>query len=1137
MDGLEVQVIPKKLVYENEGYFVYGCVASKKDRHKVEYNKWGNFTITGENFPELNLEREYAMVLREDTKAKFSNSYIVVKFGQISIDNPSDQWDYLRSIVTQIQYGEIKSVYKENEDKIINIIRENKFDFQSVKGYGEMTYELLKENVEKNIEKSLALGYFSQFGMSMNAVNKIVNKYGTSEKAIQQFKKNPYLLTSIDGFGFIKVDGYASALGIEKNSPFRIESCIEYLLDEASNNGDTWIGKKQMLNKLAGTLELKTDEIEPVLDGISPKIVTKVDDRYGLTKNYLKESFIATKIIEMNSLPSDERFKISDTAIKEFEDEYGIELAQEQIDFIKSFENTSVSFLVGSAGSGKSMLMNLIIKHAKKNKLSFKLLSPTGKASKVLRNYTGERAHTIHKEIVMNQVAESLIEADVIIVDEASMCDISVLSDFFYNLGNVSKIVFVGDDAQIPSVGAGNFLYDCINSGVLDIKKLNKVFRQKEGGILDVATKTRQGEKFINTTYVGRRVLGKNLVVDTTFSDTEGKVLETYEKLYKSGKWASEDIVVLTPTNKGKLGTVNINSGIQEIVNPPSHMKSEIKVGDKIFREGDLVMNTVNDYKAEIWFEGVDMSGALDNDKPATEIFNGESGIIHYVNMDEKYIVVNIDGKLIKFDSSDARDKIVHAWCMTIHKCVTGDTWINTDRGLKQIKDLDNGASVGEFKKIKEDIKVFNGIFNESPSAFYNNGVDKINSITTSQGYNIRATDEHGLDVFRDGKISRVNAKDVSIGDKLVLSVGGNSYGNLSKLPNEWSVRPKMDSRTVIYERPSMMTKDFARFLGYMVADGTVARNSIKFSKRNKEVSEDFQRIVKELFNYDANVKYRKSNDYMCEVSSIDIANFCQNIEGIQPHDKFVPQVIMESPKEFQLEFLKCVFEDGSVNVKKRNNIDSFDHIELSAKGEELIRQIQILLLNMGIVTSMKKRVRYDKKYKKERTFYFLYLYKYESRKFFKEIGFVSHDKNEKLKYCMEDKNQRYNTSTNKYYIDKNLGLVYLDDVKSIEYSREQTYCLEMPITNKFVQNGFHAYNCQGSQFKIGILIADKSSAFQLNANLLYTGISRFQEYLLLLGQAKTINIALTKFANLKRNCFLQELLQEKALQTGINML
>lgn len=666
MDGLEVQVIPKKLVYENEGYFVYGCVASKKDRHKVEYNKWGNFTITGENFPELNLEREYAMVLREDTKAKFSNSYIVVKFGQISIDNPSDQWDYLKSTVTQIQYQEIKVVYKKNEDRIIDIIREGKFDFNSVKGYGEVSHELLKENVEKNIEKSLALGYFSQFGMSIKAVDKVINKYGTSEKAIAQFKKNPYLLTSIDGFGFIKVDGYAMALGIDKDSPFRIESCVKYLLDEASNNGDTWMSRKSLLNKLAGTLELKVNDIESVLEGMSPELVIKIDERYGLTSNYKKENFIATKIIEMNSVSSDDIFKIPNSTIKEFEEENGIELAQEQIEFIKGFENTAVSFLIGSAGSGKSMLMKLIIKHAKNNNLKFKLLSPTGKASKVLRNYTGEHAHTIHKEIIINTIAESLIESDVIIVDEASMCDINVLRDFFSNLGDVKKIVFVGDDAQIPSVGAGNFLYDCINSEVLDIKKLTKVFRQKEGGILDVATKTRQGEKFINTTYVGRRVLGKNLVVDTTFSDTEGKVLETYEKLYKSQKWAPEDIVVLTPTNKGTLGTTNINYGIQKIVNPPNHLKSEIKIGERIFREGDLVMNTVNDYKAEIWIE--DAHKLISDKPPTTEIFNGESGTIHYVNEDDKYIVVDIDGKLIKFDSSSTRDKIVHSWCISIHK-------------------------------------------------------------------------------------------------------------------------------------------------------------------------------------------------------------------------------------------------------------------------------------------------------------------------------------------------------------------------------------------------------------------------------------------------------------------------------------
>lgn len=1132
---IETSITPLRCVFENEeGFRIYGVVISKGFPQIIEYNKYGNFTITGNNIPELKQGIDYKVVLEKDERSKYKDSYRLVKFGEVSLDSVEEQWGYLKSMATELQYENILNIYDPKKDMVIDMIRNDEFDYEKIKGMGESLFRSLKNKIEENIDIAKGLAFFTQYGVTANSVDKMIKNYGSAEKAIETIKENPYLLITISGFGFIKVDEIALKMGIEKNSKFRIETCLEYIIKEESNNGHTWIGKKGIIDKSISLLDIEKEDIEEVLNGKLESII-KVDERYTLKSLYETENYIAYEIIARNLVMRDKENTISDFVIDEFEKKNNLKMSDEQKQMIHDFEKSSVSFLIGNAGSGKSLLTRVIIEYAKIKDESVLLLAPTGRASKVLRNYTGKPAFTIHKRLVTQQP----IHEDIIIVDESSMCDIYLIKNLLESIANPkAKVVFVGDDAQIPSVGAGNFLYDCINSGVVRVNKLTQVFRQKEGGILDIATKTRNGEKFINSGYTGRRVFGKNCVLNASFKDTKVNILEAYKNLYKSKKWALEDIVILTPTNKGKLGTYAINQEIQKIVNPPSQMKNEKSFGKTIFREGDLVMNITNRYKIKPYIDHTDINQILEmsSEEVEIDIFNGESGIIKIVNNDEKYLVVNINEQLIKYDFSEVMSYLTHGWAITIHKCITDDTWIYTDKGLMQLKEFNNGANVGESKKINEKIKVFNGTYLEQPLSFYNNGMDTVKNIVTSQGYSIKATKEHGLDVYRNNDIIRVNAEDVLKGDKLVLSVGSNKYGKNKKLPKEWLNRSKIDTRAILYNRPDSMTKEFARFLGYMVADGTVAKNAIKFSKRNREVAEDFANIVYSLFGYKTKITLRKSGDYMCEVCSVDIVDFCKNIEGLQPHDKYVPKAILESPKVFQQQFLKTVFEDGSVHLNKRNEEHVFDHIEMSSKNPKLIKQIQMMLLNMGMISSYRERKHYDKKYKKERTIHALYLYKYESRKFLQQIGFVSHYKNKNLEKCMVEKNQRYNTSKNKYLEHEIFGMVYLDEVVEIVESEEETYCLEIPETHKFVQNGFHAYNCQGSQYKVVLAIVDSSSTFQLNANLLYTGFSRATDYMLISGQAKAINIALQKFANLERRSFTRELLQEKALQMTKNM-
>lgn len=280
-----------------------------------------------------------------------------------------------------------------------------------------------------------------------------------------------------------------------------------------------------------------------------------------------------------------------------------------------------------------------------------------------MQGYTGLPASTIHRKAgIFEEDSEGskAIDEDVIIVDESSMCDIFILAKFFKAISNPNaRILFVGDDFQLPSVGVGNFLYDIINSNCIKVSRLKKVFRQADGGILDVATSVREGKSFLNDTADGRIVFGKDCVfwcVDSEYI-LDG-VLTNYRNVIK--RFDQDDVVILSPTNKGKLGTIALNKEIQKIANPPSANKKEKKVGRKedptIFRVGDSVMNTVNTYGIETVEGG------------SADIFNGDTGKIIDIDENEKCFIIEIDGIQVKMKFSNVMTNLVHSWVTTIHK-------------------------------------------------------------------------------------------------------------------------------------------------------------------------------------------------------------------------------------------------------------------------------------------------------------------------------------------------------------------------------------------------------------------------------------------------------------------------------------
>jgi RecD/TraA family predicted helicase len=529
-----------------------------------------------------------------------------------------------------------------------------------VYGFGEFTYNRIRERVIQNLEWQTVVEEFPD--LNFNMISKLMRHYTSTEILIQDIKTNPYKLTKISGIGFTTADKIAEGIGFDMNSPFRIHAGIAYAIEQCENNGDTYVTAEELLRESYTLLKVKKTLIRDEL--LNSEDIVNIDGKFALKKTYEIEKNVAETLLSMHNNNSE----LYDFNVEEFiakqEDQYKIKLTDQQKSFFYNFKKSRVTFLVGYAGCGKSMLQKLLINLLEQElHLDYLLLAPTGKASKVLSKYTKRRASTIHKAagIGLNreEFGEVVIPQSVIIVDETSMGGVEIIKILLEKLVNPNvRILFIGDDFQIPSVDRGNFLYDCINSGSFPVTKLDIVFRQSEGGILDVVTKIRKGEKFLKNNDTGVKKFGDNCIFVCC---PQEKMEKGYKHYYNEllGKYSPEDIMVLSPTKKRDLGTHAINRNLQEIVNPRMGDEPEItrnEYGEEMaFRKGDFVINVKNSYRVK------DVCGA------SVDIMNGDTGVITNVDEENKKITIDFDDFIVEYSSSDF-EKLLHSGCLTMHK-------------------------------------------------------------------------------------------------------------------------------------------------------------------------------------------------------------------------------------------------------------------------------------------------------------------------------------------------------------------------------------------------------------------------------------------------------------------------------------
>lgn len=612
-------------------------------------------TVLGNFDRRFHIGDEYIMFGTKEYSEKYRSDQFKVQLVQEKFSSTEAMKPFLLQFVAESIADQLFAKY--GNDVMKHIIEET-VDLSIIKGMGEVRFKALKDKIIENEHMVQIVAELGQFGITPLQMRKIVEKFGAN--SVQRVTENPYELCKISGIGFLKADDIAKRMGYDLDSPNRIQEAIKYVILQSQNNGNSWMATRTLIAEAKELLDLTAQEIAQQITQTVGVIV--LDNKVCLQSTYDAEKYVAERLLEINKnsmpLPFDPKEMIREFEEK-FKDELPYGLTDEQKQLFYNIQQESVNYLVGYAGCGKSFLQRLVLYLMDKLGKTSMLLAPTGKASKVLEQYTGRSASTIHRATGMkgdgfDEVISIL--HDIVLVDESSMADIFVISKLVEALANPNvRVIFIGDDFQIPSVGVGLFLHDSIHSGVFKVTKLTQVFRQAEGGILDVATKIRMKEKFIENDFKGRKVYGKDLVLHSLDSKD---MTRGYQHYYSKAleKYKPEDIMILTPTKKGELGTETINRVIQNIANPASSDKAEIKHGfDTIFRVGDRVINIKNNYKA------------INQDDVEKTVYNGDMGVIIGINEAKREVIIDYDFDIIRCPFGQL-DQLIHSYALTIHK-------------------------------------------------------------------------------------------------------------------------------------------------------------------------------------------------------------------------------------------------------------------------------------------------------------------------------------------------------------------------------------------------------------------------------------------------------------------------------------
>jgi exodeoxyribonuclease V alpha subunit len=650
-------------VYNSPDYKIYGVIVDKEKFPNLLYNQYGNVTIVG-NIHDLQNGVTYHVKVKEVVHKKRGKQYEVINIKRDKPNNQAETKRFLYEILTHQQAETLLEAYPNIVDKIIKNDLDD-VNLNLTKGIKEKTFEVIKRKVIDNFCLVDITEKYGGYGISLSMFKKLYDKYASVEKLEEELKKDPYKsLCGISGVGFTTADKIILSIPNEileidfdlKCSKQRMLSCILYLLEENEGEGNTKIEVK--------SLREQCKKLTPECIEYFVEIIKNNEDIYfdnttkfiSTKKAYETEKYISETIHAM--LDSPRVYKFNWEYYNEID---GNKLTEQQLNALKNLCENNISLVSGYAGSGKSFTTQSIIRMLEDNGLTYKLMSPTGKAAKVLSSYTNRIATTIHRGLNYNPSLGwgynkyNKLECDVIIGDEWGMVDIYLQKRLFEAIDiSKTKVIFIQDPAQIPSVSSGNCSDNMIQSGIIPCTTLDKIFRYGEGGLYNVATKVRNGEYYIENESKVVQNFGTNkdyCLINLPQDKLTSGVIDLYEKLLQQGNTIN-DIMVLTHHNKGNFGSKVINNLIQERINPKEN-KKWIKHKDGYFVEGDKVLQIVNNYKAKSPYGH------------ETEVMNGNTGII--TNVTYNRIIVDFNGELIMYDQEEL-NQLLLGYVISMHR-------------------------------------------------------------------------------------------------------------------------------------------------------------------------------------------------------------------------------------------------------------------------------------------------------------------------------------------------------------------------------------------------------------------------------------------------------------------------------------
>ncbi len=517
-----------------------------------------------------------------------------------------------------------------------------------VPGIGRKRVEKIRESWEKQKDIKNVMLFLQGYGVSTAYAAKIYRQYG--KESIDKVKENPYRLADdIWGIGFKTADGIAGKMGYEKNDLRRCKSGIIYTLNQLANEGHVYAEEEQLVKAAISLLEADEDSIRKALADMARTEDLKIEDEaIYLPPFYFAEVGTANRLLALLRESEGNLFATRFNAA-ELSRETGIMYDEVQLQAIGEALRSKVMVLTGGPGTGKTTTTQGIIAALKHLGLRILLAAPTGRAAKRMSEATGMEAKTIHRLLEYNpkdgykRNEENPLEGDALIVDECSMIDIILMNSLMKAVPTSMRLVMVGDIDQLPSVGAGNVLRDIIESGKIPVIRLTRIFRQAQSSRIVMSAHAINQGRFPDTSN------GK----DTDFffmqqEDPERVAAEIVNlvnnRLPKAYHRRTSDIQVLTPMQRGTVGAANLNMALQQALNPSG---VSLNRSGYSFRQGDRVMQLRNNY-----------------DK---DVFNGDLGFVESVDLEERILAVNFDGRLVEYDASEL-DELTLAYATTIHK-------------------------------------------------------------------------------------------------------------------------------------------------------------------------------------------------------------------------------------------------------------------------------------------------------------------------------------------------------------------------------------------------------------------------------------------------------------------------------------